>query len=142
MSLDRACTVPARMSCLPDAIAVIESFCQERGVAAGDALRLSLIVEELFTNTVTHGYRGDSDAPVRIALGANASEVELSYEDAAPPFDPLEHARGSTADLAGDAPDRPVGRLGIALVTSMAARIRYARDDGWNRLVVALVRAA
>ena len=56
--------------------------------------------------------------------------------------DPLEHARGSTADLAGDAPDRPVGRLGIALVTSMAARIRYARDDGWNRLVVALVRAA
>jgi serine/threonine-protein kinase RsbW len=141
MSFDRACTVRARMDCLAEAIAVLDSFCQERGVAAADALRLSLIVEELFTNTVTHGYRGDSDAPVRIALRANASEVELWYEDAAPPFDPLEHARRSGIDVASDASDRPVGRLGIALVTSMAARVRYARDDGWNRLVVALLRA-
>jgi serine/threonine-protein kinase RsbW len=142
MSFERDCTVRARMECLAEAIAVVESFCGECGVGSGDALRLSLIVEELFTNTVTHGYRGDSDAPVRIALAVNASEVELSYEDAAPPFDPLEHVRRSTVDLAGDAPERRVGQLGIALVTSMAARIRYARDDGWNRIVVALVRAA
>src|SRR3954453_18401739 len=99
MSLDRDCTVRARMECLPEAIAVVESFCKERAVAAGDALRLCLIVDELFTNTVSHGYRGDRAAPVRRELQVTAPEVEISYADAAPPFDPLEHVRRSSHDL-------------------------------------------
>jgi serine/threonine-protein kinase RsbW len=138
MRMNDVCTVRARMDCLGQAIAFVESFCAERGVARADMLRLSLVVEELFTNTVTHGHGGDSDAPVRIALGADARELELAYDDTAPPFDPLAHAARSTAAIEGDASERQVGQLGIALVAGIASQVGYVREDGWNRLRVVL----
>ena len=96
-------SVPARMASLAQAIAFVEAFCADRGVAASDGLRLSLVVEELFTNTVMHGHGGGSDAPVRLGLRADASQLELSYEDSAPPFDPLDHLARSPIDQIGRA---------------------------------------
>ena len=140
MTADPVCAVRARMAGLAEAIAWVESFCRACGVSGDDSLRLSLVVEELFTNTVTHGYGGESDAPVRIGLRADPTEIELSFEDKAPPFDPLAHVAGSAASLESAGADRPVGRLGIALVVGMAARVDYARDGGCNRIRVALRR--
>ena len=142
MTADRACTVAARMDCLAQAVAFVEAFCEECGVARDDGLRLALLVEELFTNTVTHGHCGDSDAPVRIGLGAGPSDIELSYEDTAPPFDPLDHLARSPTDLGADLRDRPIGHVGIALVVRMAVRASYARENGWNRLQLTLHRQA
>jgi len=136
------CSVAARMAGLADAIAFVDAFCADRGVAASDGLRLALVVEELFTNTVMHGHGGGSDAPVRLALRADASHLELSYEDSAPPFDPLDHLARSPIDPAASVVDRPIGQLGIALVVNMAERISYAREDGRNRIVLVLRRQA
>ena len=140
MAAADVCTVRARMDCLAEAIAFVEAFCADRGVAGSDSLRLSLAVEELFTNTVTHGHGGDSDAPVRIALRVDPSQVELSYEDSAPPFDPLDHVARPPIDPAADVADRPIGQLGIALVVSMAERAGYVRADGCNRVQLVLRR--
>jgi serine/threonine-protein kinase RsbW len=135
-------TVPARMDCLPQAIAFVEAFCREQGVPRSDGLRVSLVVEELFTNTVAHGHGGDSDAPVRIGLSVDPLHLELIYEDTAPPFDPLDHVARSTFDLETGLSERPVGHLGIALVVSMAVRASYQRKDGRNRLRLTLLRQA
>ena len=132
------CTVLAHMEGLAEAIAFVEEFCADRGVAASDGLRLSLVVEELFTNTVVHGHGGGSDAPVRLALRADATHLELSYEDSAPPFDPVAHAAGSPVDPAAAIVDRPIGHLGLALVVDMAERISYVRVDDCNRIVLAV----
>jgi anti-sigma regulatory factor (Ser/Thr protein kinase) len=140
MAAADACTVLARMEGLPEAIAFVEAFCADRGVAGSDGLRLSLLVEELFTNTVTHGHGGDCDAPVRIGLRVDPTHVELSYEDSCPPFDPLDHVARSPIDPAADLADRPVGQLGLALVVSMAERAAYVRADGCNRVRLALRR--
>ncbi|MEO7010478.1 MAG: ATP-binding protein, partial [Caldimonas sp.] len=113
------------MDCLPQAMAFIEAFCRGCGVTRNDGLRLALMVEELFTNTVMHGHGGNSDAPVRIGLRADPSQVELSYEDTAPPFDPRDHAAQSTSDLEAGLSDRPIGRIGITLVVNMAAHFSY-----------------
>jgi len=134
------CTVGARMEGLADAIEFVEAFCADRGVAESDALRLSLVLEELFTNTVVHGFAGGSDAPVRLGLHLDASHLELSYEDSAPPFDPLDHIARLPIDPAAGPADRPIGHLGIPLVVNMAERISYAREDGCNRIRLALRR--
>lgn len=140
MTAGRLCTVAARMDCLAQAIAFVEAFCEENGVGRDDGLRLALVVEELFTNTVRHGHGGDSDAPVRVGLGADPSRIELSYADRAPPFDPLDHLARSAIDLDADIADRPVGHAGIALVVGMTVGARYAREDGWNCLQLSLQR--
>jgi anti-sigma regulatory factor (Ser/Thr protein kinase) len=142
MTVDHAYTVQARMDCLPQAMAVIEAFCRERGVTRNDGLRLALVFEELFTNTVMHGHGGDCDAPVRVGLRADPSEVGLSYEDTAPPFDPWERVARSASELEAGLSERPIGQIGIALVVNMATRFSYVREDGWNRLQLALQREA
>lgn len=142
MTADHVCALPARMDCLPQAIAFVEEFCREQRVAGNDGLRLSLVVEELFTNTVMHGHGGDSEAPVRVGLSAGPSTLDLTYEDTAPPFDPIDHVARSTSDLENGVSDRPVGHLGITLVVNMAVRVSYVREDGRNRLQVALRRNA
>ena len=136
------CLVLARLEGLAEAISFVEAFCADRGVSESDGLRLSLVLEELFTNTVVHGHGGGSDAPVRMALRADASHLELSYEDSAPPFDPVAYAARSPVDPAAAVADRPIGHLGLALVVDMAERIRYARLDDRNRILLALRREA
>src|SRR5437899_8641264 len=80
---------PARM----DSMAQIRSFVEDASTTAGigreDCLKLLLIVEELFTNTVTHGYREESESPVWIAFDPCDTGFSLRYEDAAPPHNPF-----------------------------------------------------
>ncbi len=142
MTTGDARTWPARMAHLPEATAFVESFCEAHGLAPADVMRLTLVVEELFTNTVTHGHGGDCDAPVRIALSVTALHIELAYDDTAPPFDPVAHLATTAAALDADADDRRVGGLGIALVLRMTERAGYAREDGCNRLALSIARDA
>ena len=130
----------ARMSDLGAALAFVEAFCAARGIGSDDTLRLTLIVEELFTNTVEHGCGGDSDCAVALALDGDDEHVRLDYEDAAAPFDPRPHLAGA-ADGAGDtAQEHRVGGVGLHLVARLAARIDYTREDGRNRLRLVLIR--
>jgi len=127
------------------AVAFVEGFCAAHGIGQDDALRLTLMLGELFTNTVEHGHGGDSAAAVRLALRDDTHQVELFYEDRAPAFNPLERI----ADTMPQASDEPAdletlrpGGLGVALVLRMAASARYAYEDGCNRLWLDLRRGA
>jgi serine/threonine-protein kinase RsbW len=134
--------VQARMARLADVIGFVEGLCRQHGIGRADLLRLTLVVEELFTNTVEHGYGGDCDAPVRLELSATATEVTLLYEDAAPPFDALVHLAQQPPSVDMPLATRPIGGLGLHLVEQIAASARYAREDGRNRLWIVLRRAA
>ena len=121
---------PARRDALPDVRMFIEDACDRARVGRKDCLRLTLLLEELFTNTVNHGYGRDTDEPVRIGIDVSQRTASVSYEDAAPPFDPFQ----SVASPSDDTPveDRPVGGLGIVLLTKMTQRCGYAYTGGKN----------
>ena len=53
--------------------------------------RIELALEELFTNTVRHGYCRECDSPVWLEAIASPGELRLVYQDAAPAFDPLQY---------------------------------------------------
>ena len=141
MKLDAQHAVPARMACLPQAIDFVAGFCARQGISRDDMLRLTLMVEELFSNTVVHGHGGDSPALVRLGLQDGGGQVTLLYEDQAPAFDPLAGLAQAQADLRADVADRPLGGMGIPLVVQMAASVSYAYEDGCNRLRLVLRRA-
>ncbi|HEY8156724.1 MAG TPA: ATP-binding protein [Myxococcota bacterium] len=90
--------------------------------------RLQIVLEELFTNTIKYGYRGDCERPVRLRLRC-APPIELVYEDAAPPFDPT--AWRENPPVRDD-----VGRKGIVLVLGLAESVRYQRLPEGNRLTL------
>jgi len=114
----------------------LESFCTEAAVAHDHCLRLNLVLEELFTNTVRHGHRGDSDAPVWVTLSGDGSGLNLTYEDSAPPFNPY----GTPPDAPPDTTVkmRKIGGLGVLLTRKLAASREYAYLYGRNRIRLAL----
>src|SRR5512144_3399989 len=79
-------TFPARRDALPQVDAFLGGVCAAAGLGRETCLRLTLLIEELFTNTVVHGHGHDSDAPVQLALRRIASAVAVEYEDTARPF--------------------------------------------------------
>jgi anti-sigma regulatory factor (Ser/Thr protein kinase) len=125
---------PARMSELPDVAAFTTRACDAAGFDRDACLRLVLLVEELFANTVAHGHGQDSDAPVRIAFDVEAGRVRLLYEDTGPAHDPF--ASITPPDEAAEVEDRPVGGLGILLIAAMARDVEYRRADGRNRIAL------
>ncbi len=120
----------ARMNSLAEVRAYIDGVCATAGIERKECLKMQLIVEELFTNSVTHGYGGDSDSPVWIALEPCVTGLTLSYQDEAPPHDPLSSYRPmkTTVLIA----EQPVGGLGIKLVRKLATDLSYHRDQNRN----------
>lgn len=116
-------SVTARYGEIPSLLAELAHRAAALGVAAADIGRLQLVIEELFTNTIRHGYGGDSNQPVRVSLSRKQGILLLIYSDQAPPFD-------LTADLPQEAPE--IGGLGIPLIRGMSKSLRYQRRNGLN----------
>lgn len=121
---------PARMDSMAEIRRYVEAACTTAGVGREDCLKLLLIVEELFTNTVTHGYRAESESPVWIAFEPGEAGFTLRYEDAAPPHNPFGEFRpmDTTVLIA----QQPVGGLGLKLIRSLAREAGYAREGERN----------
>jgi serine/threonine-protein kinase RsbW len=107
-----------------------------RGLDDRLVMKLRLAIEELFLNTVTHGHGGDSDAPVEVTVRIQDDRVVLVYVDTAPPFDPF--ANVQPPDPTAPLEARPVGQLGVFLITALAERCHYARTGDRNCITVEL----
>ena len=130
------CDFPARLEAFDDIKALIDKFGLMANLGPEDRHKVTLIVEELFTNTVNHGHGGDSDASVSIAFEHRDGEIQLIYEDSAPPFDPL--AAGRRTDIESTINERRIGGLGILITIGLAARGDYSYVDGRNRIILRL----
>jgi anti-sigma regulatory factor (Ser/Thr protein kinase) len=124
----------ARLATLPQLAAFVEAFCARERIDREAALRLNLILEELFTNSVEHGYGRECEGPIRIALSRVDERVAVVYEDAAYPYDVRARLSETPADLAAPLESRQVGGLGVYLVGRLVGSARYAHEDGFNRL--------
>ena len=125
-------TFPARRDALPRVDAFLGEVCAAAGLGREACLRLTLLVEELFTNTVVHGHGADSEAPVRLECEVAPGRIALTYEDTGPAHDPF--AQVGAPDEAAAVEDRPVGGLGVLLVRAMAQQVEYRRAGDRNRI--------
>ena len=127
---------PSRLEALKAARAFLESFCADAGVERQPCLKLNLVVEELFLNTVKHGHRGGSDSPVWITLASEAGTIRMTYEDHAPPFNPFASATREMLEALADT--RREGGLGVMLANALSTQSDYAYLFGRNRIRLAL----
>src|SRR2546430_17322876 len=80
---------PARMDSMVEIRTFVEDACTTAGIGREDCLKVLLIVEELFTNTVTHGYREETESPVWIAFDPRDTGFILRYGEAPPRHKPF-----------------------------------------------------
>ena len=123
----------ARLEAVPAAPAFVAQGLRRNGLAQDLVERSELILEELFRNTVLHGYRGDGQRPVWVGVDGLA----FWLEDEAPPFDPLTaFCAHDERDLTAPAAQLEVGGVGLLLIRRMATRIEYSHTGDRNRTVV------
>ena len=118
---------PARLAALTEVLAHIAAVCDRSGMTKIEQMRVELAVEELFTNTVRHGYGRDSDQPVWIATETRDGSLCVTYQDAATPYNPLNRPAITIPP--------PLGGLGVTLVENFADT-RYRYEDGRNTLIL------
>jgi anti-sigma regulatory factor (Ser/Thr protein kinase) len=107
-------------------------FARQCGLPDGERSRLLIVLDELFTNAVTHGHEPHSTGgSIAVTLGWRAGRLRISFVDDGRPFDPLAF-RGP--DLAEAPEERGIGGLGIHIVRSLVHQARYRRVGDRNHL--------
>jgi serine/threonine-protein kinase RsbW len=127
---------PSRLEAWRTARAFIDGFCRSSGLGKESALKACLVLEELFLNTVKHGHRGGSDAPIWITLEEMDGHISLTYEDRAPPFNPFSQATREMLEALAEM--RREGGLGVLLAHGLTATADYAYLFGRNRIRLTL----
>jgi anti-sigma regulatory factor (Ser/Thr protein kinase) len=125
---------PARTDALPKVTAFVESRCAAVGAGRGATLLLMLMAEELFINTVVHGYGNDGRRRVNLAVRDCGPEVELVAEDSARAFNPFDAVPAPASD------DPAVGGYGRLLLTGLSSRKSYERQGPRNRVTVGVLK--
>jgi len=128
--------VAARFSNLVDLLGPVSSVLNSAGTDFDHRipLRAHLAVEELFANTIHHGYGKESDAQVWLTVEIDASSLRITYADAAAEFDPF---AGNFDDVAAaGVDDQRVGGLGRLLIKETAHHCAYRREAGRNVIIL------
>jgi anti-anti-sigma factor len=117
----------------------IEGILLARDVPAPTVQDCVLATEEVMANIATHAYGGRPGCEAGVEIRLLPEEIQIRFEDAGPPFNPLEQP---APDVEAPIAARGVGGLGIFLVRQLADRCEYVREGATNILTVHYHRPA
>jgi anti-sigma regulatory factor (Ser/Thr protein kinase) len=93
--------------------------------------RLNLVLEEVVSNIIRHGYGGREDGEVKLAIRFTSEAIAVTVEDQGIPFNPL---LLPDPDLTVPLEEREVGGLGVYLVRKFTDEVDYRFEGGRNIL--------
>ena len=125
---------PELSSALEDLAEAVASFGEANGLSQTQIHHLSLALDELATNTISHGFVEVDRQELRVELRIEEDEVIAQLDDTGIPFNPFEEA--ATPDVHASLDDRPIGGLGVFLTKTLFPNRDYERTNGFNRITL------
>jgi anti-sigma regulatory factor (Ser/Thr protein kinase) len=95
-------------------------------------LQIKIAVEEIFSNISRYAYNPDVGG-VGVSITADNAVATLKFEDCGVEYNPLNSAK---PNIGLPVAERPIGGLGVLLVTSLMDSAQYARIGNKNVLTV------
>lgn len=108
----------------------LEKFFEENNISS-ISMPMTLILEELYTNTITHGASDGRDIFIEVNLGIDKNELVMTYKDNGIPFNVLELPE---PDLTASIENREVGGLGVYYVKTLTDSVEYEYLEKQNVL--------
>lgn len=108
----------------------LEQFFEENNTSS-ISMPMTLILEELYTNTITHGASDGRDVFIEVNLSIDKDELIMIYEDNGIPFNVLELP---DPDLTALIENREVGGLGVHYVKTLTDSVEYEYVEKHNVL--------
>ena len=108
----------------------LEKFFEENNISS-ILMPMTLILEELYTNTITHGASDGRDIFIEVNLSIDEDELIMTYKDNGIPFNVLELP---DPDLTASIENREVGGLGVHYVKALTDSVEYEYLEKRNLL--------
>jgi serine/threonine-protein kinase RsbW len=108
----------------------VQAFCASHNVPAEALHDVRIVLDEVLSNIIRHGY-SEAEGEIVVKAGVSAERLTLEVRDRARPFNPLE---APEPDLHVDFADRPAGGVGIYIVRRLMDSVQYTYASGENLL--------
>ena len=99
----------------------LEQFFEENNTSS-ISMPMTLVLEELFTNTISHGASDGREVSIEVNLGIDKNELVMTYKDNGIPFNVLQLP---DPDLTASIENREVGGLGVHYVKALTDSVEY-----------------
>jgi len=123
--------MPNRLTVLPVLSAALDDALSAAGVPERVRMEVTLVLEEVLSNTVRHGYPGGARDTIRVSAQRDHDRLHLRFDDGAVEWNPLAH---ELPDIDLPLEERDVGGLGVMLVRELSESAHYERRNGRNQL--------
>lgn len=124
--------LPGELQSLKPIRDYVNSAAAAAGLDKKSTYRLSLAVDEIATNIITHGY-DEAGLAGDILMHAKVTDdhIEIIIEDVGMPYNPLMHKDPDNLDAQLE--ERGIGGLGVYMALKSVDEFRYEYADGSNR---------
>jgi len=123
-------TVENTLDSLMPIYAFIDRFAAQNGASETLRRNVALVIEELFSNTVSYGYPPGMHDQIVVELSLEPDHVEICLTDHAMAFDSGHLEKSPAEDTPLD--ERAIGGLGLFLVHQLSETVVNTRKDGTN----------
>lgn len=122
-----------RIGELPGLAEKIEALALQWDLRDALAMNLNLVLEEALSNIIFYAFRDQEVHKIRISITREGGRLTMRIRDDGIPFDPTAAPAPDTSLPAGE---RPIGGLGILLISKLMDKVHYARIDNKNVLTL------
>ncbi|MCQ2456277.1 MAG: SpoIIE family protein phosphatase, partial [Clostridia bacterium] len=124
----------ADISDIPKVTEFIESELEKIGCPMKTTTRISIAIDELFSNIVKYGYpKEKGPVTVEIVEREDPHRVYIKFTDEGIPYNPLTK---EDPDVTLSAEERNIGGLGIFMVKKTMDDMKYRYENGKNMLTI------
>lgn len=109
----------------------VHTFLQNACVDPHRAHRCEVVLEEVLTNVLRHGRRGDRAPAAEVEVTVDGDALQVCVTDDGPAFDPT---AAPPLDPTTPLEARSEGGMGILLLQRLTRRLAYERRGEHNRL--------
>ena len=124
-------TLKGDLNEIADLVNSIQVAAERFNLSAEIASQLSLVLEELYCNSVNYGLLHTVKPEVIIKLTLSKAVLRIIYRDNGMAFNPLDI---KMPDVSLGIDERPLGGLGIFFVKSFTDSAEYSYDSGFNQI--------
>ena len=111
----------------------IEKLAEEWELSQELAMKINLVIEEAVSNIIFYAFNDKKKHVIKISISVEKGKLEITFRDDGIPFNPLDQKK---PDINLPAEERPVGGLGIFLISQMMDEMHYSRDKNQNILIL------
>lgn len=111
----------------------IEKIAKDWDLLPELAMNINLVLEEALSNIIFYAFTDQHKHEIKISVSVGNKTLAIEITDDGIPFNPLKH---EPPDITAPTEDRPVGGLGIFLMSQIMDEMHYNRKGNENRLTL------